>query len=120
MRVLISTLAVALLALAGCDAAAPSDTADAAPSPYRIVGPSFVKAGDCDTFTIEDTSGAPQTGTGWSVQNDGYLTASGPSSAFVLATGPTVGSYRVSVWVGGSRVSKTVRVRWNPANTAEC
>ena len=121
MRLLLSALLVALVALSGCDAVAPSETASAKQvHRFRIVGPSSVIAGSCDTFTIEDTYGNPQTGSNWQVQGDGYLTNSNAASAYVLATGPTTGHYTLKVTVQGSSVAKSVNVFPNPKNTAEC
>ena len=112
---------LALAVLAGCDATDPSASADAAPAEFRINGPSSVTVGDCDTFTISDPYGNPQSGYNWTVTSGGYLTASGTGSAFVLAT--SAPRYTVSARVNsplGPLVSKTVRVAPNPDNTAEC
>ena len=123
MRVLPWTLAVALVALAGCDASdtASADHAAAAAAPYQIVGPGSVRAGSCDTFTIESSSGVPQAGYNWSVTGNGYLTNASPSSALVLATAP--GSYTLRANAGspyGTIVSKKVFVTYNPRGTVEC
>lgn len=105
--------------LAGCDATAPSASADAAPAPYTIVGPSFVKAGECDTFTAQDASGNPVTVSDWTVSGSAYLTNETSTSAFVLAEyGGS--SYTVKALIQGAWYSKSVRVSYNPAGTYEC
>lgn len=118
MRVLSLTLAVALLALAGCDATAPSASADAGAA-YTIVGPSFVKAGDCDTFTAQNASGGTATVSDWTVSGSGYLTNETSTSAFVLAE-YSGSSYTLKALIQGRWYAKTVRVRFNPAGTYEC
>ena len=121
MRILLSTLVVALVALSGCDTADPTPT-DSASSmdPFDIYGgPAYYYSGRSGTYGCTSAfhfEGNGVDATGWAISGDGTIDP-GINSAFVTTTG--VGSIQLTVSWDGGQLTETFPVT-STSNSSSC